>query len=266
MKSQETRFTRLFDQLGYRFITLSWLKQALTHRSYGTPHNERLEFVGDSILNYAVARMLYDRFPQLPEGDLSRLRANLVNQNTLAEIAQELKLGDYLFLGEGELKSGGFNRPSILADALEATFAAVSFDSSFAEAEAVVRGLYQSRVMALDPTRHAKDAKTRLQEAVQARRFALPKYRIESQLGEAHEQWFRVSCDLAEIGIETVGEGSSRRAAEQQAAEVALTRFEQQYILKTPPGTVSDVPAPQGAGKLGAAQRFPSGSKKPKTA
>lgn len=227
MNSTETRFSRLFDQLGYRFSTLSWFKQALTHRSFGTPHNERLEFIGDSILNYTVARMLYDRFPQLPEGDLSRLRANLVNQNTLAEVAQELKIGDYLFLGEGELKSGGFNRPSILADALEALFAAVSLDKDFQAAEQVVRRLYQTRVDALDPTRHAKDAKTRLQEALQARRFPLPKYRIESMHGEAHEQVFRVVCDLAEIGIETNGEGGSRRVAEQQAAEAALVRFEQ---------------------------------------
>nr|WP_134227933.1 ribonuclease III [Crenobacter cavernae] len=225
----DTRLSRLFDALGYRFDNPAWLKQALTHRSYGTPHNERLEFVGDSILNYTVARMLFDRFPALPEGDLSRLRANLVNQNTLAEIAAELKFGDYLFLGEGELKSGGFNRPSILADALEATFAAVSFDSDFARAEAVVRHLYAGRIAAIDPTRHAKDAKTRLQEALQARRLPLPKYRILAQSGEAHEQWFRVLCDLAEIRIETEGEGASRRAAEQQAAEVALERFETHY-------------------------------------
>jgi ribonuclease-3 len=238
MNSTETRFSRLFGQLGYRFASVAWFKQALTHRSFGTPHNERLEFIGDSILNYTVARMLYDRFPQLAEGDLSRLRANLVNQNTLAEVAQELKLGDYLFLGEGELKSGGFNRPSILADALEAIFAAVSLDSDFQSAEQVVRHLYQSRVEALDPTQHAKDAKTRLQEALQARRFPLPKYRIESQMGEAHEQMFRVVCDLAEIGIETTGEGGSRRAAEQQAAEVALRRFEQQISSGKKPKTV----------------------------
>ncbi|KZE25299.1 RNAse III [Crenobacter luteus] len=225
----DTRLTRLYDALGYRFANPAWLKQALTHRSYGTPHNERLEFVGDSILNYTVARMLFDRFPTLPEGDLSRLRANLVNQNALAEIAVELKFGDYLFLGEGELKSGGFNRPSILADALEATFAAVSFDSGFAEAEAVVRRLYEARVAAIDPSRHAKDAKTRLQEALQAKRLALPKYRILAQSGEAHEQWFKVACDLAEIRIETEGEGASRRAAEQQAAEAALAKFEALY-------------------------------------
>nr|WP_203525783.1 ribonuclease III [Crenobacter caeni] len=214
------------DAIGYRFTEPAWLRQALTHRSFGTPNNERLEFIGDSILNYTVARMLYDRFPALSEGELSRLRANLVNQQTLSEIAVVLKLGDELYLGEGELKSGGFNRPSILADALEATFAAVSFDADFSTAEAVVRRLYDARVAAIDPTRHAKDAKTRLQEALQARRYPLPRYRIVSQSGEAHEQHFIVACELGDLGIDTTGEGSSRRGAEQQAAEAALERLE----------------------------------------
>lgn len=226
MTQSESRFRRLCEALHYTFAKPALLRQALTHRSFGSPNNERFEFVGDSILNYTVARMLYDRFPALTEGELSRLRANLVNQNTLAEIAHELKLGDYLFLGEGELKSGGFNRPSILADAMEATFAAVSFDADFNAAEQVVRGLYTARVGAIDPTKHAKDAKTRLQEALQARKLPLPKYRILLQSGEAHEQWFRVQCDLGDLAIETTGEGGSRRAAEQQAAEVALEQLE----------------------------------------
>ncbi|MCP1291537.1 ribonuclease III [Chromobacterium sp. S0633] len=213
--------------LDYAFQKPELLRQALTHRSYGAGNNERFEFVGDSILNYTVARMLFDQFPKLTEGELSRLRANLVNQNTLAEIAHELKLGDYLYLGEGELKSGGFNRPSILADALEATFAAVSFDSDFLRAEQVVRRLYAERVSSIDTSRQAKDAKTRLQEALQARKLALPKYRILSQSGEAHEQWFRVECDLGELAIGSTGEGGSRRAAEQQAAEAALILLEQ---------------------------------------
>lgn len=229
MNVTDNRFRRLSEALGHAFSRPELLRQALTHRSFGTPHNERFEFIGDSILNYTVARMLYDRFPQLTEGELSRLRANLVNQNTLAEIAHELKLGDYLYLGEGELKSGGFNRPSILADALEATFAAVSFDAGFAEAEAVVRGLYAARVQAIDPTKHAKDAKTRLQEWLQSQRLALPRYRIQAQSGEAHEQHFLVVCDLAEIGVETQGEGTSRRNAEQQAAERALQQLEEKY-------------------------------------
>jgi len=223
------RFQRLQTALDYSFGQPDLLRQALTHRSFGSPNNERFEFVGDSILNYTVARMLYDAFPKLTEGELSRLRANLVNQNTLAEIAQQLKLGDDLLLGEGELKSGGFNRPSILADALEATFAAVSFDADFAEAERVVRRLFAERIATIDLTKQAKDAKTRLQEALQARHFALPKYRILAQTGEAHEQWFKVECDLGELAIETSGEGGSRRAAEQQAAEVALERLAARY-------------------------------------
>ena len=166
MSNQDTRFRRLSQALDYFFRQPELLRQALTHRSFGTPNNERFEFIGDSILNYTVARMLFDRFPKLSEGELSRLRANLVNQNTLAELATELKLGDYLYLGEGELKSGGYNRPSILADALEATFAAISFDADFMAAEQVVRRLYTERVAAIDPTKHAKDAKTRLQGSV----------------------------------------------------------------------------------------------------
>lgn len=227
MAQSDSRFRRLLEALDYFFRKPELLRQALTHRSYGSPNNERFEFIGDSILNYTVARMLFDAFPRLSEGELSRLRANLVNQNTLAEIAHELKLGDYLFLGEGELKSGGFNRPSILADAVEATFAAISFDASFAEAENTIRRLYEARVAAIDPTKHAKDAKTRLQEALQARKWALPKYRILSQQGEAHEQSFQVVCELGDLMIDSTGEGSSRRAAEQQAAEVALSLLEQ---------------------------------------
>ena len=225
----DNRFRRLSTALDYFFQQPTLLRQALTHRSFGSPNNERFEFVGDSILNYTVARMLYDQFPTLSEGELSRLRANLVNQHTLAELAQELKLGDYLYLGEGELKSGGFNRPSILADAVEATFAAISFDADFATAERVVRRLYAARVAAIDPTRHAKDAKTRLQEALQARRLPLPRYTILTQHGEAHEQNFRVQCDLAELSIITEGEGGSRRGAEQQAAEAALLLLEQHF-------------------------------------
>jgi ribonuclease-3 len=226
---QQAIVTQLCEALNYQFVQPQLLRQAMTHRSFGTPNNERFEFIGDSILNYTVARMLYDRFPSLTEGELSRLRANLVNQSTLAELAHDLKLGDYLFLGEGELKSGGFNRPSILADALEATFAAVSFDTNFEAAENVVRGLYAARVAAIDPTKHAKDAKTRLQEALQAQKQPLPRYRIMEQSGEAHEQWFRVGCDLGDLKIESSGEGGSRRAAEQLAAEAALALLEQHY-------------------------------------
>lgn len=229
MNQTDQRFRRLCTALDYSFTRFELLRQAVTHRSFGAPNNERFEFVGDSILNYTVAKMLFDHFPKLSEGELSRLRANLVNQSTLAEIAQELKLGDYLYLGEGELKSGGFNRPSILADAVEAIFAAISFDADFMVAERAVRRLYQARISAIDPSKHAKDAKTRLQEALQARRLSLPRYSILSQSGEAHEQSFRVQCDLAELNIITTGDGISRRGAEQQAADAALLLLEHHF-------------------------------------
>lgn len=233
--SMTEAFTRnlqkLQKQIGYEFQNQALVNQALTHRSYSSKNNERFEFVGDSILNYSVAKMLFDVFPNLTEGELSRLRANQVNQDALAEIAQQLNLGSVLFLGEGELKSGGFRRPSILADALEALFAAVSFDSDFLRAEAVVRHLFKDRIQHIDLRDQWKDAKTLLQEALQARRFMLPKYRIEHQTGGAHEQIFTVQCDLGELAYITRGEGGSRRQAEQQAAKLALAYVEQTYPL-----------------------------------
>lgn len=218
--------------LGYTFNDRALLERALTHRSFSARNNERFEFVGDSILNYTVAKMLYDAFPRLSEGELSRLRANLVNQETLAEIAQEMKVGDALFLGTGELKSGGFNRPSILADALEAVFAAVSFDADFATAEKTVRGLFAGKVRKIDLTHQGKDPKTLLQEALQARRFALPKYRIEAQRGEGSDALFDIACDLGELGHITYAQASSRRAAEQSAAKEAFAWLEKQHPLK----------------------------------
>ncbi|WP_434778440.1 ribonuclease III [Neisseria sp. Ec49-e6-T10] len=223
--------TQLQKQLGYRFVQPTILIQALTHRSYSAQNNERLEFIGDSILNYSVAKMLFDAFPSLSEGELSRLRSSLVNQDTLAQIAMGLKLGDVLLLGEGELKSGGFRRPSILADAVEAIFAAVSFDSDFLKAEQVVRHLFCERIKNIDIRHQGKDDKTSLQEALQARKLALPKYRILAQKGEAHEQIFVVECDLGELAFISKGEGSSRRQAEQLAAKDALIYIEQNFPL-----------------------------------
>lgn len=228
-------FLHLQKVIEYTFRQPEWLVLAMTHRSHSAANNERLEFVGDGILNYTVARMLYDAFPKLSEGKLSRLRANLVNQEVLAEIAQELALGDVLLLGAGEMKSGGFNRPSILADAMEALFAAVSFDADFQAAEALVRRLYHQRVADSDLSPQAKDAKSRLQEALQAAHQPLPKYRIVRQSGEAHEQEFEVSCDLGETGIITTATALSRRAAEQNAAELALSEWEkyrQKWVKK----------------------------------
>ena len=176
--------------------------------------------------------MLFMAFPKLSEGELSRMRANLVNQDTLAKIAMELKIGDALLLGTGELKSGGFRRPSILADAMEALFAAISFDADFNTAEEVVRHLYKQRVSQINPNDSGKDAKTRLQESLQARRLALPKYRIIGQIGELNDQQFIVQCDLGELGFQIEAKGHSRREAEQQTAEVALKWLEKNYPVK----------------------------------
>ena len=219
--------TAIQNKLGYHFKDTALLQQALTHRSYHAKNNERFEFVGDSILNYTVAKMLFDAFPKLTEGELSRLRASLVNEGVLAEIALEMNVGDGLYLGAGELKSGGFRRPSILADAMEAMFAAVSFDADFNTAEKVVRHLFSERVKRADFQNQEKDGKTALQEALQARRFALPKYRIEKQTGEGEHAQFDVSCDLGELGKITYAHAHSRREAEQECARQALLWLEE---------------------------------------
>ncbi len=207
--------------LGYTFSRPELLLQALTHRSSGTANNERLEFLGDSVLNCAVARALYDAFPDLPEGSLSRLRANLVRQETLADIAMALKIGDNLRMGEGELKSGGFRRPSILADALESLFGAIFLEAGFDAAQRVVRGLFDPLVAQIDPRASGKDAKTQLQELLQSRHLPLPTYQLVGTEGEAHDQSFTVECVLAKPALVTRGTGKSRRAAEQEAARQA---------------------------------------------
>jgi ribonuclease-3 len=212
----------LLERLGYSFQQPRLLRQALTHRSFGTPHNERLEFLGDAVLNCAIAALLFERFPGLPEGHLSRLRAALVNQDSLSELAQKLDLGPALQLGEGELKSGGFRRPSILADALEAILGAVYLDAGFDAAAALVRRLFEARLQAVDPRTMGKDPKTLLQEHLQGRGLALPRYAVLSVQGEAHEQHFHVECSIPELAIRTLGEGPSRRAAEQSAARAAF--------------------------------------------
>lgn len=217
---------RLELALGHRFSDRLLLLTALTHRSHSSPHNERLEFLGDSILNGAIARQLFDRFPQLPEGDLSRLRANLVRQDSLHQLALQLSLGDFLRLGEGELKSGGCQRPSILADALEALFGAVWLDAGFDAANAVIVRLYDRMLTAIVPGRPIKDPKTRLQEYLQGKRLALPKYSLAATEGEAHAQQFRIACEIDALRIRTEGVGASRRAAEQMAAERALERLQ----------------------------------------
>lgn len=208
-------------RLDYRFSNAALLQQALTHRSHGVPHNERLEFLGDGLLNFVVARLLFQHFTHLPEGDLSRLRAGLVNQQALSELAVALDLGAHLRMGEGELKSGGFRRPSILADAFEALVGAVYLDGGFPAAEKVLDALFQPLLARIDPRSAEKDPKTRLQEYLQGRKLALPQYSILSIAGEAHEQFFRVECAITQLSIRAEGEGASRRAAEQEAARQA---------------------------------------------
>lgn len=213
--------------LGHDFSDKGLLQTALTHRSFGSPHNERLEFIGDGVLNCVVAILLYEHFPQLPEGDLSRLRANLVRQDTLHEIALSLSLGEHLRLGEGELKSGGHQRPSILADALEALLGACFLDAGFDRVRDVLTRLYHQRIQNSTPGGQTiKDAKTRLQEYLQARRQPLPKYTLIGTRGEAHAQEFAVSCAVSSLRVTTEGSGTSRRAAEQMAAERALEKLQ----------------------------------------
>lgn len=214
--------SRLERMLGHAFVERGLLEQALTHRSHGTPHNERFEFIGDSVLNCVIALELFRRFPVLNEGEMSRLRANLVRQETLHQIADALSVGEALRLGEGELKSGGRRRPSMLADALEAVIGAVHLDSGFAAAYGVVQKLYETRLAAIVPGQQIKDPKTRLQEVLQGRRLALPRYELLDTAGESHAQNFRVCCEIPALRLRAEGTGTSRRAAEQKAAEAVL--------------------------------------------
>ena len=199
------------------------MRLALTHRSHSATHNERLEFLGDSVLNLAVAHLLYRQLKQFDEGDLSRVRSNLVRQQALHDIAQTLSLHQFLKLGEGELKSGGLRRPSILADALEALFGAIFVDGGFTEAARVIDGLYIPILKQVDPKTLGKDAKTLLQEFLQGLGLPLPVYAVVATHGAAHSQEFEVECSVTKLGITVLGSGSSRRAAEQIAAKQALT-------------------------------------------
>lgn len=208
--------------LGYRFVDPALMRQALTHRSFGQPNNERLEFLGDSVLNCAVAALLYEHFGQLDEGDLSRLRANLVRQQSLYEVAQRIGLSEHLLLGEGERKSGGFRRPSILADAFEALIGAIYLDGGFDAARGALRTLYAQVLSKVDPKTLGKDAKTLLQESLQGKKLPLPVYTVVATHGAAHDQLFELECVIAKLGVRVRGKGGSRRAAEQEAAKLAL--------------------------------------------
>lgn len=215
-------FKLLQTRLDHTFKDAALLQQALTHRSHSSLHNERLEFLGDSVLNCVVASLLFERYNKIDEGDLSRLRANLVKQQSLYEIAQRLELSQFLRLGEGELKSGGFRRPSILADTLEALFGAIFLDAGFDAARDVIRSLYIPILDTVDPRTLGKDAKTLLQEYLQGKKIALPQYNVVATHGAAHNQEFEIECLVPKLDIQVFGTGGSRRAGEQAAAKLAL--------------------------------------------
>ncbi len=217
---------KLCKSLGYRFNQSELLQRALSHRSVGSDNNERLEFLGDSILSYVISVELFQRFPQIDEGGLSRLRASLVKGDTLALVARELSLGDYLLLGPGELKSGGFRRSSILADALEALLGAIYIDSDIDTVQRVILHLFNARLSAVNPNTALKDPKTRLQEYLQSRQLPLPGYEVTNITGKAHAQTFTVSCRIEGLDKEVVAEGSSRRKAEQTAAQLILEKLD----------------------------------------
>lgn len=226
----------LAGTLGYTFTDPALLESALTHRSAGGSHNERLEFLGDAVLNCVVARLVFSEFAEAPEGELSRFRASLVSGESLALIAAELGLGDRLRMGSGELKSGGFRRKSILADGFEALLGAVYLDGGYEAVARVIEALFVPRLDRLPAADQLKDPKTRLQEALQARGLALPVYVIESVSGEAHNQLFQVSCRVEAHDFKAFGSGTSRRAAEQEAAGHVLERLAAQSSARNVAG------------------------------
>lgn len=225
MTDKQEHSARLQRALGYQFASIDLLELALTHRSAGSRNNERLEFLGDSIVNHIIAEALYGKFPDAREGDMSRMRASLVKGDTLAEVATELDLGEHLILGSGERKSGGKRRASILADALEAVAGAILLDSDVETCRHCVLVWFDQRLSDLSLQRADKDAKTRLQEYLQGRRKPLPEYELLGVLGDDHNQQFHVACRLTKPALVVEGAGSSRRKAEQAAATHALQRL-----------------------------------------
>lgn len=216
----------LIRALSYRFSNPVLLQEALTHRSKGSANNERLEFLGDAILGFVIAESLYRRAPHATEGELSRYRASLVKMETLAELAREFSLGDHLRLGPGELKSGGFRRDSILADAMEAIIGAIFLDSDIVSARDFVLRIFEPRLSELPSRKSLKDPKTQLQEYLQARRLPLPEYEVTATEGSDHDQSFEVQCTVSVLGAPVMGKGTSRRKAEQSAAEKALEQLQ----------------------------------------
>jgi ribonuclease-3 len=213
--------------IGYQFRRGELLEQALTHRSHSrSVNNERLEFLGDSVLNLIISNFIYRRFESASEGRLSRIRASLVKQETLAVVARKINLGDHIYLGGGELKSGGFRRDSILSDALEAVIAAIYLDSDYTQAEKTVLQLFDDLLQAVDVDSSLKDPKTQLQEFLQGRQKSLPRYEVVQTDGKSHDQVFTVSCELVDLDLKSKGKGSSRKKAEQQAAHQLLTKLD----------------------------------------
>ncbi len=211
--------------ISYNFKDKSLLELALTHRSFKGKNNERLEFLGDSILNFIIADLLFKEFNLLPEGDLSRLRSQLVKSSSLSEIGILLNLGDYLILGEGELKSSGWRRPSILADSVEAIIGAVYIDGGISASSNLIIRWYKDEINSINPNDIQKDSKSLLQELIQAQKISLPDYNVVSIEGEAHCQHFKVSCSILKLGISIEGEGPSRKIAEQAAADEVLKKL-----------------------------------------
>jgi ribonuclease III len=219
--------TWLKKSLDYEFKNVQLLQQALTHRSAHGLNNERLEYLGDAVLDFVISEAVYLQRPDATEGVLSRLRSSLVKDTTLAELATELEIGDYLILGPGEKKSGGHRRASILADALEAIFGAVYLDAGFGEAQQIIHNAFAGRLTEIPDSAERRDPKTRLQELVQSRKIALPDYRVERVEGKAHKQTFSVRCTIAELDASTTGQGTTRRNAEQESAAHMLALIEQ---------------------------------------
>ncbi len=220
------KYIRLSKALGYTFNNEALLEQALTHRSAAKQHNERLEFLGDAVLGMVVADALYQAFPDVPEGKLTRMRSTLVKGETLAELAREANVGELVKLGQGELKSGGHRRSSILADAMEAVLGAIYLDAGLETVRAVILNLWDERINALNPNEHPKDNKTRLQEFLQSRRQPLPIYDVVNISGKDHAQTFDVSCTVSQVDMPVIASGNSRRKAEQQAAKLMLEKLE----------------------------------------
>ncbi|GAB2689487.1 ribonuclease III [Aliiglaciecola sp. 3_MG-2023] len=218
-------YKKLYQRLGYQFLDADNLTLALTHRSYKNVHNERLEYLGDAVLGLVVAEELFKRFPKQPEGKLTRMRATLVKGETLAEVGREFELGDVLLLGSGELKSGGYRRSSILADAVEAIIGAIYLESGLDCCKQLILNWFDSRFSDLDPTAHPKDNKTQLQEFLQGRKLPLPEYEVLEVLGKDHDQIFVVTCSVEGLSEKIAGRGSSRRKAEQHAAQQVLEKL-----------------------------------------